>query len=84
MENFTVIYDDEDVMGKVLDIRKCFIKQLGNDLLDINIGIEDKINQLNLVQELLEKLQEENNETIIKVSFNPMGEFYYKYIDWSD
>lgn len=32
MENFTVIYDDEDVIGKVLDIRKCFIKQLGNDL----------------------------------------------------
>lgn len=84
MENkdFTVIYDDEDVIGKVKDIKKCFINELAKILEDREIDIEEQINQINLIQDLLEELSDENNNTIIKVSFNPMGAFYYSYVNW--
>ena len=85
MENLEIIYDDEDVIGKVLDVKKLFVFQLAKDLQDKEIALEDKINQINLVQELLEKLEEESERTIIKVSFNPMGTFNVYYIQgWEE
>lgn len=84
MEDFTIIYDNEDIVGKVADVKKCFINQLANDLLDKDIYIDDKINQINLVQELLEKIKDLSNNEIIKVSYNPVGTFNFKVVDWRD
>lgn len=80
MENFTVIYEDEDIIGKVEEIRKCFLTELSKILSDNNIEIEEKINQLYLTQDLIKQLEEESDKTIIKVSYHPMGAFYYKYM----
>ena len=79
-----IIFEDTDTIGKVKDIRELFVKELANDLLDNDIGIEDKINQINLIQDLLEKIQEEEDNTIIRVGYNPMGEFYYKHLTWEE
>lgn len=79
-----IIFENEDTIGKVKDIRKLFVKELGNNLLDKNIYIEDKINQINLIQDLLEKINEEEDNTIIRVGYNPMGEFYYKHLTWEE
>ena len=84
MGNYTVIYDDEDVIGKVLEIKKCFMQHLAEIILDEEIEIGEKTSQLTLIAELIEKLNEENDNTIIKVTFNPMGEFNFKYLNWEE
>ena len=84
MGNFVVIYDDEDVIGKVIEIKKCYMKHLADIILDGEIELGEKTNNLSLVAELIEKLENENDNDIIKVSFNPMGEFYYKYLNWEE
>ena len=84
MGNYTVIYDDEDVIGKVLEIKKCFMQHLAEIILDEEIEIGEKTNKLTLIAELIEKLNEENDNAIIKVTFNPMGEFNFKYLNWEE
>lgn len=84
MEDYTIIEDDEDIIGKVLDIKKCFINILIQDLKNKDIDLESKIYQINLTQDLLDKLKDEYDDTIIKVSFNPMGAYYFKNLTWEE
>ena len=85
MGNYTVIYDDEDVIGKVLEIKKCFMQHLAEIILDEEIEIGEKTSQLKLIAELIEKLEDVSEQTIIKVSFNPMGTFNVYYIQgWEE
>ena len=84
MEEFKVIYDDEDVIGMVKEIRKCFMKHLADIILDEEIEMGEKTNQLSLIAELIEKLGNESDNTIIKVSFNPMGAFNYSHLSWEE
>ena len=84
MGNFEVIYDDEDVIGKVREIKKCFMKHLTDIILDEEIEMGEKTNQLSLIAELIEKLGNESDNTIIKVSFNPMGAFNYSHLSWEE
>lgn len=84
MGNFEVIYDDEDVIGKVREIKKCFMKHLADIILDEEIEMGEKTNQLSLIAELIEKLENESDNTIIKVSFNPMGAFNYSHLSWEE
>ena len=79
MDKINVIYDGDDVVGKVGEIKKLFIYQLGEDL-QMNIDIEEKIDRINMTQDLLKKLENEHNNTIIKVLYNQMGCFNYKYM----
>lgn len=46
----------------------------------MNIDIEEKIDRINMTQDLLKKLENEHNNTIIKVLYNQMGCFNYKYM----
>lgn len=82
MGNFTVIYDDEDVIGKVEEIKKCFINELVKILESEEISVEEKIEQISLIEDLLNEISKENNNTIIRVTFNPVGVFYYSYANW--
>lgn len=84
MEEFTVIYDDEDIIGKSFDIKKCFLTRLKEILSDNDIYIEEKINHLDLIQDIIKQLDSVSDNTIIKVSYNPMGAFYYKYLVTED
>lgn len=84
MEEFTVIYDGDDIIGKSFDIKKCFLTRLQEILNDKEIYIEEKINHLDLIQDLLKQLEKVSDNTIIKVSYNPMGAFYYKYLVTED
>ena len=84
MGNFEVIYDDEDVIGKVREVKKCFMKHLADIILDEEIEMGEKTNQLSLIAELIEKLGNESDNTIIKVSFNPMGAFNYSHLSWEE
>lgn len=77
MDKFNVIYVDEDVVGKVRDIKKLMIYQLSKDLQE-DIDIVEKIDKINMTQALLEDLEGENDNTIIKVLYNQMGCFNYK------
>ena len=82
MGNFEVIYDDEDVIGKVREVKKCFMQHLADIILDEEIEMGEKTNQL--IAELIEKLGNESDNTIIKVSFNPMGAFNYSHLGWEE
>lgn len=80
--NYNVIYDDEDVIGKVLDIKKCFMYELIREIKSNETDVDEKISQISLIQDLLLKLKKENNSTVIKVSYNPMGAFNFGYLNW--
>jgi hypothetical protein len=82
MKNFNVIYNDEDVIGKVKDIKECFSYELSKILTDEKIDIEEKINHIEIIGDLLSQLGEEFDNTIIKVSYNPMGCYYFNYLSW--
>lgn len=84
MEEAKVIYDDEDVIGMVKEIRKCFMKHLGDVIFDTSIGIEEKTNDLILTAKLIEKLNNEDDRTIIRVTYNQMGNLDYKYLTWEE
>lgn len=84
MGNFTVIYDDEDVIGQVIEIKKCFMQYLAETILDEEIEFGEKTNKLKLIAELLEDLEEEDNKTIIRVVYNPMGALNYRHIVWEE
>lgn len=84
MEDYTIIEDNENIIGKVEDIKKFFVFRLGEDLRDKDIELEDKMYQIELTQELFKLLENENDETIIKVAFNPMGAYYFKHITWEE
>lgn len=84
-KNYTIIYDDEDVIGKIKDIKKSFVYELSKTLNDESIDIEDKTSQIDLIQDLLKQLNNEKNENaIIKVKYNPMGSFYYSFLNWEE
>ena len=85
MEKFTVIYDDEDVIGKVAEVKKCFMQHLGEVVLDGEVEMGEKTNQVALIAELIDKLNNENDREIIKVSYNPMGTFNIYHIQgWEE
>ena len=79
MERFNVIYDGDDVIGKVEEIKELFVYELGEDL-QTDIDIEEKIDRINMTQNFLKDLEGKNKNTIIKVLYNQMGCFNYKYM----
>lgn len=84
INDFLVIFDDEDVIGKVEEIRKYFLNELAIKLYTDDIEITEKINLLNMIQELISKLENENDKSIIKVSYNPMGCFNIFHLEWEN
>lgn len=84
MGNFEVIYDDEDVIGKVREVKKCYMKHLADIILDEEIEMGEKTSNLILIAELIDKLGEESDNTIIKVTYNPMGAFNYSHLSWEE
>lgn len=79
MDKFKVIYDGDNVIGKVEEIKELFVYELGEDL-QTDIDIEEKIDRINMTQDLLKELENEHDDTIIKVLYNQMGCFNYKYM----
>lgn len=84
MGSFEVIYDDENVIGKIREVKKCFMKHLADIILDEEIEMGEKTNQLCLIAELIESLNNEGENDIIKVFFNPMGAFQYSFLSWEE
>lgn len=85
MGKFTVIYDDEDVIGQVSEIKKCFMQHLAEITMDGEVEMGEKTNKLRLVAELIDKLENESEKTIVKVSYNPMGTFNIYHIQgWEE
>lgn len=79
-----IIFDDEDIIGKVKDIKKLFINELAKNLLDKEFEVKEKISDINNVQELFKNLEKENDNTIIKIYNNPMGGLEFKHLTWEE
>lgn len=84
INDFLVIFDDEDIIGKVEEIRKYFLNELAIKLYTDDIDMTERVNILNMTQELIEKLENENDKSIIKVSYNPMGCFNIFHLEWEN
>lgn len=69
--------DNENVIGKVIQIRKLFLSEIKRQINDEKLIETEKIDNINLIMELLNDLQEEDDKQIIKVTYNPMGAYNY-------
>ena len=73
---YNVISDDEDVIGKVSNLKKYFLEQIKYTIEDTKISDEEKIYNVELMAELLDELQRQAENVVVKVKYNPMGAFY--------
>lgn len=76
MQKFNVIEDNEDFIGKVSELKKYFIYNLGKIINDNDIGEEEKICNVGMIYDILEQLQKQSEYIVVKVKYNPMGAFY--------
>lgn len=75
MKKFNVIEDNEDVIGKVNELKSYYIYNLA-EMLKNDVGEEDKICNIGMVYDILQQLQEQAENVVVKVKYNPMGAFY--------
>lgn len=73
---YNVISDNEDVIGKVSNLKKYFLEQIKYTIEDTKISDEEKIYNVELMAELLDELQKQAENVIVKIKYNPMGAFY--------
>lgn len=70
-----IIEMNEDYIGRVEDLKEYFI-----DVLVYNIGeieaVEEKIENIDLISDILKQLEEEQYNAVIRICYNPMGAFY--------
>lgn len=76
MKQFKVIEIDEDFIGEVEELKKYFIYQLKYMLGDKSISEEEKIHNIGITYDILEQLQEQYTNVVIRVAYNPMGTYY--------
>lgn len=70
-----IIETNEDYIGRVEDLKKYFI-----DVLVYNMGeietVEEKIGNIALISDILNQLEEEQYNVVIRICYDSMGEFY--------
>ena len=76
MKQFNVIQDDEDFIGKPPNLTNMFLYEIGRQVQDKTLVVEDKIHNLELMVDILKEIQEINNNVVIRIKYNPMGTFY--------
>lgn len=72
--------NEESIKGKTKDVKKYFLCELANQCATNNGNYEDLIANGRMILDLIEELEEneENDNKIIIVNFNPMGYLYYE------
>ena len=76
MENFVIIEDGDGIIGKEQELVKYLLCELTKNLNDKDMEIEEKIIQLNAIQEVVNDLEENYYpNSILKLADNPMGGF---------
>lgn len=86
-----IINNGEEIIGKVSEVIEYFKNEMIRQIKEINIfgeyiecnDIEDKQNNLDLILDLINGLYQDyiteiiEDDTLIKVIFNPMGAYQY-------
>lgn len=78
--NDDIKFTNEEVIGKVKDIKEYFKYELASQCMS-DLSYEELIYNSKLVFDLIEDLEEEDNELEIGVIFNPMGSYQYRKIE---
>lgn len=76
MKQFKVIEIDEDFIGEVEELKKYFLYQLRIMLGKNDISEEEKIQNVGITYDILEQLQEQYTNVVVRVAYNPMGTYY--------
>lgn len=79
MEDFTkkhnIIMIDEDYIGLVSNLKAYFIDCLAYNL-KTDEDIDDKISNIDTLGDILRKLQEVNDNVVVRVCYNSMGTYF--------
>lgn len=71
---------DEEVTGKVKDVKEYFRYEVANQCMSF-LSYEELIYNSKLIFDLIEELEEENDDLEIEVYFNPVGAYEYKKVE---
>lgn len=77
MENLNIILTDTNIIGKVEDLKEYFLMRI-QDTLNKKFSTEEKIDDIRIYSMILNKLQNEYDDYVLKLSQNDIGEYYYK------
>lgn len=81
MENFVIIEDGDGIIGKEQELVKYLLCELAKNLNDKDMEIEEKVIQLNAIQEVVNDLEENYYPNdVLKLADNPMGGFVIYYM----
>ena len=77
--NGNLTINDEEIIGKVCDVKEYLRYELANQCMSINYEYENFIDNGRMILDFIERLEinGEDNENKIIVRVNPMGGFYY-------
>lgn len=70
-----IIMLDEDFIGTVKNLKEYFIDCLAYNL-TTDEDIDDKISSIDMLGDILKKLQELYDNTVIRICYNPMGTYF--------
>ena len=74
-KKFNVIEIDEDLLGKVEDLKGYLIEGLKYTLSQEDISEEEKENVIDITNEILINLREYDEQDILRLKYNPMGTY---------
>lgn len=75
-KKYNVIEENDDLIGKVKDLRGYLMQSLNYTLSQDDISEEEKENVIDITNEALIQLKEYNEQDLIKLKYHPMGAYY--------
>ena len=76
--NDNIKIEDTNVIGSVKDLKEFFKYEIAHQCMSFEIGYEELLYNIPVILELIEKLEKEKEDLIVKVIEHPMGGYVYE------